>query len=498
MNKKYGLAALGLIVFAGIFFRLTPIMWERDLWYDEAFTGILLKAPFAEMNQMIFDDVHPPLYYWLAKPWAALFDYSPFGIRSHSLIFGIATIISGYWIAAKMFKNQRAGLLAAALLAFSPFAIEYSQEARMYSLFGFLFLWSVWFFYQALENNRTRDWVLWGVFGGLSFYSHYLSLFFFVLFCAAFVAFQRIFKKSQGIKAFLGSKGFWLGTGVIFLFFASWLKIFIPHMLKGNLGWIGVSYLSDIPKTLQIFFFGHPPGAGGVPSPNEFHYVSVGKNVIHEVPLFDQYSAGLLILLLIVFAGGFLWAKKKKQKEILVLSMMSLGTLIFLIFLSFLNIKLYVSRYFMPAAVLIFILFSGLAITVFKSKLAWIWVLLVYVGMLLLLQSPGYAKGWTLVAEDSSEVVGDKTIVVGDPFSYTSARYYFGENRVRYFNKANPQEDFSGWVVVGNKNRIVDPQELENMRNAVVVDKNCDWTEFGLELEEISKAGELSVCRILE
>ena len=68
-----GIVFIALIVVVAVWLRFSPIIWERDMWYDEAFTGILLKAPFGEMNQMIFDDVHPPLYYWLAKPWSAMF-----------------------------------------------------------------------------------------------------------------------------------------------------------------------------------------------------------------------------------------------------------------------------------------------------------------------------------------------------------------------------------------------------------------------------------------
>lgn len=150
--------------------------------------------------------------------------------------------------------NERAGLLAALITTVSPFAIQYSQEARMYSLFGFLMIWSFYFFYKALKKNQTKDWIYWGIFGGLAFYTHYLSLFFFIIFYLAAVFYDFKFNKASFAKAILLTKRFWIGTGTIFLFFLSWMPWFIPHMMKGNLGWIGVSYLSDIPKTLQIFF----------------------------------------------------------------------------------------------------------------------------------------------------------------------------------------------------------------------------------------------------
>lgn len=82
MKKTVVTLFVTTIVVLGVVLRFGPVMEERDYWYDEAFTGILVKDSWSNMNQMIFDDVHPPLYYWLTKLWAANFDYSSAGIRS--------------------------------------------------------------------------------------------------------------------------------------------------------------------------------------------------------------------------------------------------------------------------------------------------------------------------------------------------------------------------------------------------------------------------------
>lgn len=491
MKKYYALIIFLLIFVAGIYLRATPAVFERDYWYDEAFTGILLQQPWGEMNQMIFDDVHPPLYYWLAKPWSGPFDYSPFGIRTFSILFGLATIISIYWIGKRMF-SERAGLLAAVFTAFSPFAIEYSQEARMYALFGFLMLWAVWFFYRALEDNKMKDWILWGIFCGLSFYTHYLALFFFVIFFVTYLVYRYIFinqKNKNKIKGFfaklgLNSWGLWIGIGIIFLFFLSWIKIFISHMAKGNLGWIDPSYLSDIPKTLQIFFFGHPAGTGGVPWPNKFKF------------FFDEYSAGLIILSLILVIFTILWIKNKKRKEMLILSMLSLGTLIFLILLSHVNIKLYVARYFMPAAILIYLLLAGLLTEVSAKK--WIWLIaLGFYGLLLFNLSPmTYNSNWNLIYEKHKDRVflESEKIVTTNVFDYTSARYYFGKDNVKYYNKNNPQEDFTGWVVVGNENRITESNDINENPGWIIVDNECNLE--GVNFSKMYQAGDLIECRV--
>ena len=505
--KKYFWIILSCILLSSIFVRFTEIMVLRDFWYDEAFTGILLRAPFLEMNDMIFRDVHPPLFYWLAKSWAMIFGYTPLAIRSFSLFFGFLTVLSVFWIGRKMF-NVRAGLLAATLMAFSPFAIVYSQEARMYSLFGFFMLWAVWFFYRALKKERAIQWVLFGVFAGLSFYTHYLALFFFVMFYVAYVIYQKKFnnltldprtlanpkdkrKKQRTLSerlnnfAFIGNGGFWLGVGIIFLFFISWIRIFWIHMMKGNLGWIEPTHLSDIPKTLQIFFFGHPPGTGGTPWSNEFS------------AFFDGRSAGLLIFSIFLIVVTVAWVKKIKQKEVLVLTTLSLGTLLFLIVLSHFNIKLYVARYFMPATVLFFLLFAGVLTSTFsKKKSVWLVSIVIYVGMLMMLKPFDYSTTWTEVWNLKSRgVISENHLIVANgPFEYTTARYYFGEDKVRFYNPGNPTEDFSGWVVVGNENRIETVSEIADNPNFLIVDKDCNWE--GLELIEVEKLRNASICKV--
>ncbi len=481
MKKNYHIIVLFLVLLSAFLIRFNPALNTRDYWYDEAFTGILLKQPFTEMNQMIFDDVHPPLYYWLAKPWSYFFNYSPEGIRYFSCFLGILLVISVYWITTKMF-NKRAGLLASFFTAFSPFAIQYSQEARMYALFGLFMLWAVWFFYKALKRNKIKDWLLWGLFGGLSFYTHYLSLFFFVMFYVAYLVIKKQQGKGKLSRLIWGSKHFWIGAGVIFVFFFSWIKIFISHMSKGNLGWIDFSYLSDIPKTLQIFFFGHPPGTGGVPWSNEFKY------------FFDGTSAGLLILGLIICLFTLAYVKRIKRTEFSLLAIMSLGTLIFLIILSHFNVKLYVARYFMPAAIIVFILLSGLIVKLSKNKWIWILALGVYCLFLFNLKEIKYNKSWNQIYENDNELIGCCShVITSNPFDYTTARYYFGEGRVKYYNKGNPQEDFSGWVVVGNENRLTSVEEIKNYPEAAVIADNCDWE--GIEFKERVDLGYISICK---
>jgi len=481
MKKTIIALFVTVIILGGLVLRLGPVLEQRDYWYDEAFTGILVKQPWGEMNQMIFDDVHPPLYYWLAKPWASIFDYTSFGIRSFSTLMGLLTIFAVYWIGKRMF-DERTGLLAALITAVSPFAIQYSQEARMYSLFGLLMIWATWFFYKALKYNKKIDWTLWGVFGGLAFYTHYLSLFFFVVFFLTAFLYEYNFNKKTLLEALFVIRGFWRGAAIILIFFVSWLPYFIPQIIGGNLGWIGLSYLSDIPKALQIFLFGHPLGAGGIPMANEFLY------------FFDGSSAGLLVLMIITILLIVAWKKKIKREEFMILGILSFGTLILLIVLSHFNIKLYVSRYFMPAAVMIYLLIAGLTVMISKKVWMWLVVFASFIFLIGILKPIGYNSQWyqvsQLVKNDSIE---SDYVITTSPFDYTTMRYYIGDENLKYYHKANPTEDFSGWVVVGNENRLQTLEEIKSLKSFVIIDKTCDWE--GLDLKEIVSVENLKICQ---
>lgn len=527
MKQIYNKILLAVILISGLAFRLSNAIFDRDFWYDEAFTGVLLKQSWSAMSDLIYRDVHPPLFYWLAKIWSAPFGYSSFGIRSFSLAMGMLSIYSIYWIGKKMF-NQRAGLLAASILAISPFAIEYSQEARMYALFGLLMLWSVWFFYLALQPKteieieitdsanatgtgekikqffkRNKYWLLWGFLSGLCFYTHYLALFFFLLFYVAYGLVINQQKQLSQKESFwqrwrwrlIPEAGFWWGTGLIFLFFVSWVKIMIHHLTRGNLGWIRPAQFSDLGETLQIFFFGHPAGTINMPVPNAFRF------------FFDNTSVGLIILIFMIVLFTIGWLRKIKRQELLLLATMSFGVLFFLIIISHgfdmtvngklmnISIKLYVARYFMPAAIIVYLLLAGLITEVIQRRMAWIGFIGVYIILILGLKPLHYTWGWKALYDNQKELLGnDYTLIINNAFEYTAARYYFGLDKIKLYNRDNPQADFILWVVVGNDNKLTSIDEVKAIPNAVIIDYGCDWGND--QLEFVTKIDQLAICRL--
>ncbi len=495
-----GLAFLTLFLIA-LGLRLNDMFVLRDFWYDEAFTGILLQSSWQEMNDLIFRDVHPPLYYWLLWPWTKLFGTTEITLRGFSLLFGMLLLPSIFWITKKLF-NERSAWLASILYTISPFAILYSSEARMYSLFGFVFLWTFYFFYLALKNNQLRHWIFWGILGGTCFYIHYLSLFFFIVFyCTAFLH-KLLFRteKINSFKRFLSSffvyKGFWLSTGIIFIFFLSWLRPFLNHIARKGLGWVEVAQLDKIPSALQFFFLGHLPGKIMAAQPVGFQSLHSDFFNYDFGPFFGGNSLGIIILVLLTAGSALLWRKKKIRLEIFVLAMCSLGSLLFLVMISWLGIKLFVARYFLPVAVLVFILIAGILVSQTKKKIFFILPLIIY-GLFLLQQKPiTYNSDWHQLFNSSSHsLIENQKVIIDNPFDYAVARYYLGQDKIVLFNQYDPDQDFSLWIILDNEGKIDDRNKLPDSQIdfAIARDQNCQWEEAGFK--NIGKFGQLNLCR---
>lgn len=163
----------GLVVAAAVV--RFAVVGVPSYWLDEAFTILILKAPFGHALSLIPDtESTPPLYYVLAWGWAKLFGTGEAGVRSLSALFGTATVPVGYAIGTRLL-GRRTGLITAALLAFNPFLIWFAQEARAYALMVLLCAVSFWLFIVWLDERRTRPLVAWGLVSALAFATHYYA-----------------------------------------------------------------------------------------------------------------------------------------------------------------------------------------------------------------------------------------------------------------------------------------------------------------------------------
>jgi mannosyltransferase len=149
---------------------------HQGLWYDEATSDFLVRHALGQMLGLLpATESTPPLYYILAWFWTRIFGTGEAGLRSLSALFGVLLIPVAYAL-GKAAVTRRVGLVLAALVAFNPMLIWYSQEARSYSLLtlmtGLALLALVW----ALRTPEPRTFALWALASSLVLTTHYYAI----------------------------------------------------------------------------------------------------------------------------------------------------------------------------------------------------------------------------------------------------------------------------------------------------------------------------------
>jgi mannosyltransferase len=171
--------ALGLIAIAicvGGWIRIAGLA-DESLWHDEAHSALMARLGVVEIVQASATaDNNPPLYYLILYWFTGLMGAdSESWLRAPSVIFGILGIW-GTFLAAKEIGGPIVGLWAAALVALSVFHVQYSREARMYTLLYAAATLNVYLFLR-LRAGKTTTAVLWAVCAVTTLFAHTVGLF---------------------------------------------------------------------------------------------------------------------------------------------------------------------------------------------------------------------------------------------------------------------------------------------------------------------------------
>ena len=100
---------------------------------------------------------------------------SEVAIRSSALVCGVA-LIPVIYLLGKQFFHKSIGLLAAALVAVNLFHIQYSQEARAYSLVVLLVSLSSLFLARYLGRPSFGSWIGYVLATTLAMYAHIFAV----------------------------------------------------------------------------------------------------------------------------------------------------------------------------------------------------------------------------------------------------------------------------------------------------------------------------------
>ncbi len=163
---------IALIVAAGAIVRLA-FLPRQPLWRDEAFTAIAVGKPVGDMLAAVSRDSAPPLYYLLDHIVAQL-GTAPWTLRLVSAFAGIA-LIAIVAALGRRIGGDRAGLGAAALVAFAPATVIASQDARMYALGAALSALALLLLWRAIEDPSPLGWAVYGASAAAAAWTEYFD-----------------------------------------------------------------------------------------------------------------------------------------------------------------------------------------------------------------------------------------------------------------------------------------------------------------------------------
>ncbi len=195
--------------------------WNGPLIPDRSMSHLQISDSFWTWK---LADPHPPLFEMLLVPWIAFFGASEFAVRSLSVVFGLATMLSALALPRNITRPTR--LVYSLLLAISGCLLIYSQEARNYSLCACLSAWmlvcllrDIEYHPMTLKEGRVSLALM--ILGGLLAMTHYYGLVF-----ACSVAFYMLIQVRSLIAFFRLS--------------LRWLASLAPTLIYIGLGWVGI------------------------------------------------------------------------------------------------------------------------------------------------------------------------------------------------------------------------------------------------------------------
>ncbi len=197
----------------------TPIFYLiQSLWRDEAFSYFMAGPNILRVIINTINDFNPPLYYILLHYFILLFGKWDEMLRILSFIPHLLTVYIAYIFARKLFSKKYA-LFVALFTFFNPMLLYYAFEMRMYSLYAFFAISSLYFF-----NNKNWKWYT--IVSILGLYTHS----FFPLTILSFILYLFFTSKL--------TKKVFFNTLLPILFYIPWIPILIIQFIHSKDSWM--------------------------------------------------------------------------------------------------------------------------------------------------------------------------------------------------------------------------------------------------------------------
>ena len=223
----------------------------RSLWMDELFSVSDTNPAYSfskVWNNHLFT-THPPFNYIIQWVWYKIFGYNDLQARIPPMIFGVLSVLAIFFLVREL-TTKKTALIASFLLAINIYHIEYSQEARSYSLLCLMAIISFYFFVKSIQTSKPIFYCLLVITGTFLVYTHYTGIF--LLVAQAIIIAGLIFISDIDTKkaAYLG------GLYMVILLLCIPLIPSVVWLKKSGIGADGIPTSNMIAKYFSYYFGG--------------------------------------------------------------------------------------------------------------------------------------------------------------------------------------------------------------------------------------------------
>ncbi len=151
------------------------LIFNNNLWMDEAFTAVLVRGSFKEMLSRSLLDTLPVLYNVLAWTLTHILGYNSVVLKLASVLPMIALLFFSALKLPKLYDDKTASFFIPALFCM-PHLLHYTVEIRMYSLcLSFTTIAGIYAL-QFFKDKDQKSCLLFSFFSALSAYSHHYGI----------------------------------------------------------------------------------------------------------------------------------------------------------------------------------------------------------------------------------------------------------------------------------------------------------------------------------
>lgn len=214
-----------------------PLLGQYSIWYDESFSIFLASQEWSRFFDIIWkeSEMNMSLYYIFLKIWIG-FGKSEYVLRFPSAVFSSLSAVVIYFL-VNILANRAAGIVAAFLYAFNnSFFIEYSTEARAYSLVMLLLSMSTFLLIIYIKKRSHIVLFAYTLISALACYAHFFSLIVILLQALVFL----IYKGCRQFNVFMLFSYLSMGLMLSPLFY------WIMKYSHSNLAWLSSPDFYDL------------------------------------------------------------------------------------------------------------------------------------------------------------------------------------------------------------------------------------------------------------